>query len=76
MERVKRLDSLSLTTETQTSRTLELFVSFLIITITILINIWGFEDWLQTTSVLGFLALFVFAIRNWEVTSPERNFNH
>ena len=63
----KEIDSLSLTTETQTSRTLELFVSFLIITITIvlLINIWGFEDWLQTTSVLGFLALFVFASKEY-----------
>ena len=63
----KTIDSLSLTTETQTSRTLELFVSFLIVTITIvlLINIWGFEDWLQTTSVLGFLALFVFASKEY-----------
>lgn len=63
----KTIDSLSLTTETQTSRTLELFVFFLILTITIvlLINIWGFEDWLQTTSVLGFLALFVFASKEY-----------
>ena len=30
-----------------------------------LINIWGFEDWLQTTSVLGFLALFVFASKEY-----------
>lgn len=65
--KTKTVDSLSLNTETQTSRTLELFVSFLIITITIvlLINIWGFEDWLQTTSVLGFLALFVFASKEY-----------
>jgi len=65
--KTKAIDSLSLTTETQTSRTLELFVSFLIVTITIvlLINIWGFEDWLQTTSVLGFLALFVFASKEY-----------
>ena len=63
----KSVDNFSLTTETQTSRTLELFVSFLIVTITIvlLINIWGFEDWLQTTSVLGFLALFVFASKEY-----------
>jgi small-conductance mechanosensitive channel len=30
-----------------------------------LINIWGFEDWLQTTSVLGFLALFIFASKEY-----------
>jgi hypothetical protein len=63
----KTIENHALTTETQTSRTLELFVSFLIVTITIvlLINIWGFEDWLQTTSVLGFLALFVFASKEY-----------
>jgi len=65
--KTKAIDSLSLTTETQSSRTLALFVSFLIVTITIvlLINMWGFEDWLQTTSVLGFLALFVFASKEY-----------
>ena len=40
---------------------------FIIITITfvLLINIWGLEDWLQTTSVLGFMALFIFASKEY-----------
>lgn len=63
----KTIENFARTTETHTSRTLELFISFIIITITIvlLINIWGFEDWLQTTSVLGFLALFIFASKEY-----------
>ncbi len=63
----KTIEDFARTTETHTSRTLELFVSFIILTITIvlLINIWGFEDWLQTTSVLGFLALFIFASKEY-----------
>lgn len=63
----KTIEDFARTTETHTSRTLELFVSFIILTITVvlLINIWGFEDWLQTTSVLGFLALFIFASKEY-----------
>jgi small-conductance mechanosensitive channel len=65
--KTKAIENFSRTTETHTSRTLELFVSFIIVTVTIvlLINIWGFEDWLQTTSVLGFLALFIFASKEY-----------
>ena len=63
----KTIENFARTTETHTSRTLELFVCFIIITISIvlLINIWGLEDWLQTTSVLGFLALFIFASKEY-----------
>ena len=63
----KAIEGFSRTSETHTSRTLELFVCFVIlcISIVLLINIWGFEDWLQTTSVLGFLALFVFASKEY-----------
>ena len=63
----KTIDDFARTTETHTSRTLELFVSFIILTITVvlLINIWGLEDWLQTTSVLGFIALFIFASKEY-----------
>jgi len=63
----KAIEGFSQTSETHTSRTLELFVCFVIlcISIVLLINIWGFEDWLQTTSVLGFLALFVFASKEY-----------
>lgn len=65
--KAKAIEGFSQTSETHTSRTLELFVCFVIICISIvlLINIWGFEDWLQTTSVLGFLALFVFASKEY-----------
>ena len=65
--KTKSIENFARTTETHTSRTLELFVSFIILTITVvlLINIWGFEDWLQTTSVLGFLALFIFASKEY-----------
>jgi len=63
----KTIENFARTTETHTSRTLELFVLFIIITITfvLLINIWGLEDWLQTTSVLGFMALFIFASKEY-----------
>lgn len=63
----KTIEDFARTTETHTSRTLELFVSFIILTITVvlLINIWGLEDWLQTTSVLGFIALFIFASKEY-----------
>ena len=65
--KAKAIEGFSHTSETHTSRTLELFVCFVIlcISIVLLINIWGFEDWLQTTSVLGFLALFVFASKEY-----------
>ncbi|MBT3637276.1 MAG: mechanosensitive ion channel family protein [Opitutae bacterium] len=65
--KAKAIEGFSRTSETHTSRTLELSVYFVIlcISIVLLINIWGFEDWLQTTSVLGFLALFVFASKEY-----------
>ena len=66
-EKTKTIESFARTTETHTSRTLELFVFFMIVSVALvlLINIWGFEDWLQTTSVLGFLALFIFASKEY-----------
>ena len=65
--KTKTIESFARTTETHTSRTLELFVFFMIVSVALvlLINIWGFEDWLQTTSVLGFLALFIFASKEY-----------
>ena len=65
--KTKSIENFARTTETHTSRTLELFVLFIIGTITfvLLINIWGLEDWLQTTSVLGFIALFIFASKEY-----------
>ena len=31
----------------------------------LLINVWGFENWLKTTSVIGFIALFLFASKEY-----------
>ena len=65
--KTRTIEEVTRTTETHTSRTLELVVCAIIFCIAavLLINIWGFEDWLQTTSVLGFLALFVFATKEY-----------
>ena len=53
--------------ETPTSRTLEL-VSFSIIVMTViigLINVWGITGLLETTGVIGFLALIVFTTKDY-----------
>ena len=65
--KTRTIEEVTRTTETHTSRTLELVVCAIIFCIAtvLLINIWGFEDWLQTTSVLGFLALLVFATKEY-----------
>lgn len=54
--------------ETQTSKTLELvaFSILLIVAGVALIQIWGVEHWLKTTSVLGVIAvLFFFTREHW-----------
>ena len=54
--------------ETQTSKTLELvaFTIIIIISVVVLINIWGFKSWLEATSVIGFIALlFFFTREHW-----------
>tara|TARA_Y100000588_G_scaffold224950_1_gene238881 strand:+ start:228 stop:1361 length:1134 start_codon:yes stop_codon:yes gene_type:complete len=54
--------------ETQTSKTLELvaFTIILIVAGVALIQIWGFDSWLEATSVLGFVALlFFFTREHW-----------
>ena len=53
--------------ETSTSRTLELLAYFIILvgSVVVLINIWGLKDSLQTTGVLGFLALLVFITKDY-----------
>ena len=63
------IEGISRKTETHTSRTLELFSTFLIliVSLVLLINIWGLEGWLQKTSVLGFIALFCFATKEYWV---------
>ena len=54
--------------ETQTSKTLELvaFTIIIVISVVVLINIWGFKSWLEATSVIGFIALlFFFTREHW-----------
>ena len=65
--KTRTIDDFSRTTETHTSRTLELVCCAIIFCVAavLLINIWGFEDWLQTTSVIGFIALFLFASKEY-----------
>ena len=53
--------------ETSTSRTLELLAYFIILvgSVVVLVNVWGLKDSLQTTGVLGFLALLVFITKDY-----------
>ncbi len=53
--------------ETSTSRTLELLAHFVILVgaVVVLINVWGLTSSLQTTGVLGFLALLVFITKDY-----------
>jgi hypothetical protein len=55
--------------ETNTSKTLELFTTILILLIAavLLINLWELKGWLEKTSVLGFIALFCFATKEYWV---------
>ena len=63
----RTIEEVTRTTETHTSRTLELVYSIIVLCVAsiLLINIWGFEDWLQTTSVIGIIALFIFASKEY-----------
>jgi small-conductance mechanosensitive channel len=53
--------------ETSTSATLELlaFGIILVSSVVVLINIWGFTGSLQTTGVIGFLALLMFTTKDY-----------
>ena len=53
--------------ETSTSRTLELLAYFIILvgSVVVLINVWELTSSLQTTGVLGFLALLVFTTKDY-----------
>ena len=63
----RKIEEVARTTETHTSRTLELVFCSVVFCVAavLLINVWGFEDWLQTTSVLGFIALLIFATKEY-----------
>ena len=65
--KTQTIEDFSRTTETHTSRTLELVFCSIIFCVAgvLLINIWGFQSWLQTTSVIGFIALFLFASKEY-----------
>ncbi len=65
--RASEVQGISRRVETSTSRTLELLAHFVILVgaVVVLINVWGFTSSLQTTGVLGFLALLVFTTKDY-----------
>ncbi len=64
--REKEIDGTNYHTETYQSEIFSLLVTLLtlITTIVIVINIWGMNDWLKATSVLGILAILVFSTKD------------
>ena len=55
--------------DTHTSKTLEVFMAAIILLVSavLLIDLWNLESWMERTSVLGFLALFCFATKDYWV---------
>ena len=55
--------------DTHTSKTLEVFMAAIILLVAavLLIDLWNLESWMERTSVLGFLALFCFATKDYWV---------
>ncbi|MBL1142661.1 MAG: mechanosensitive ion channel [Proteobacteria bacterium] len=64
--REKEIDGTNYHTETYQSEIFSLLVTLLtlITTIVIVINIWGMNDWLKATSVLGILAILIFSTKD------------
>ena len=64
--RDKEIDGTTYHTETYQSEIFSLLVTLVtfIATIVIVINIWGMNDWLKATSVLGILAILVFSTKD------------
>lgn len=64
--REKEIDGTVYRTETYQSEMFLLFVTLLafIASIITVINIWGLNDWLKATSVLGILALLIFSTKD------------
>jgi small-conductance mechanosensitive channel len=64
--REKEIDGTNYHTETYQSEIFSLLVTLLtlITTVVIVINIWGMNDWLKATSVLGILAILVFSTKD------------
>ena len=64
--REKEIDGTSYHIETYQSEVFSLLVTLLalIASIVIVINIWGMNDWLKATSVLGILAILIFSTKD------------
>jgi small-conductance mechanosensitive channel len=64
--REKEIDGTNYHTETYQSEIFSLLITLLtlITTVVIVINIWGMNDWLKATSVLGILAILVFSTKD------------
>lgn len=64
--REKEIDGVNYHTETYQSEIFSLLVTLiaLITAIVIVIHIWGMNDWLKATSVLGILAILVFSTKD------------
>jgi small-conductance mechanosensitive channel len=64
--REKEIDGTNYHTETYQSEIFSLLLTLLtlITTVVIVINIWGMNDWLKATSVLGILAILVFSTKD------------
>lgn len=64
--REKEIDGTNYHTETYQSEIFSLLVTLLtlVTSIVIVINIWGMNDWLKATSVLGILAILVFSTKD------------
>lgn len=64
--REKEIDGVNYHTETYQSEIFSLLVTLLtvITSVVIVIHIWGMNDWLKATSVLGILAILVFSTKD------------
>jgi len=64
--REKEIDGINYHNETYQSEIFSLLITLITIiaTIVIVINIWGMNDWLKATSVLGILAILIFSTKD------------
>ena len=65
--RQREVEGNSIYVESHTSNSLQLLSLLLLIVISglIFLNIWGLEDWLQTTSFLGAIAVLIFTTKDY-----------
>jgi small-conductance mechanosensitive channel len=64
--REKEIEGTTYRTETYQSEIFSLLLTLitLIATVVVIINVWGLNDWLKATSVLGILAILVFSTKD------------